>query len=597
MLKVLREKTKTILWIVIVAFIGTIFAVWGMGNRDSNTQDSKSNIVGSVNGVEIDRSVYSRNQSMLYNQLKEEKGDNYTPGETERYMIDNQAWEMTIQDFLFNEGIKKLDINVTDKELVSFLRNNPHPSLQQMFTDDEGNFSYQEYLKALSDPSKDWTDLENWGRQTLPRFKLETLLSAKVNISEREVLEQFKKETVKVKAKYVSIPFEEISDFQPSEKELREKYRELSDELVEPEKRKIKLLEIKYEPTERDFREVKNSMNEIKSEILGGTDFIEAAKNYSQDQRTAEKGGDLGFFGKGQMDPEFEKAAFSLSEGEISNPVKTESGYHLIKVEDKKTENGEEKVHARHILMEVTPGYETQDSLSTLVRNVIEKVKSTGFEEGVKALALSTREIPQLTRHSFIEGIGYSPKISDFAFNHDKGSVSSAIETNNSIYFLKILKVIPESKKPFEEIKDELKDKLRKEKIENSALEKSKKLRKEALGSSLESMAENNNLQVGATPLFTRNNPPEGFNSNSLFTRACHLLPLNTLSKPVKGNNSYYIIIVTERTEPDMTKFSENRERIITELRRNKTRQVISDWYSELRDNAQIKDYRIKTLK
>ncbi|MDZ7859711.1 MAG: peptidylprolyl isomerase [Candidatus Krumholzibacteriota bacterium] len=596
MLKVLREKTKTILWIVIVAFVGTIFVAWGMGNRDSNTQDNKSNIVGSVNGVEIDRSIYSRNKSMLYNQLKEERGDNYTPGETEEYMIDNQAWEMTIQDFLFREGINKLGISVTDKELVSFLRNNPHPSLQETFTDNKGNFSYQEYLKALSDPSNDWTDLENWGRQTLPKFKLETLLSAKVNISEREVLEQFKKETVKVKAKYVSIPFEERSDFEPSEKELSEQYKKLSDEFVEPEKRKIKLLEIKYEPTQRDFREVRNSMNEIKSEILDGTDFIEAAKNYSQDLKTAENGGDLGFFGKGQMDPEFEKAAFSLSIGEISDPVKTEAGYHLIKVEDKKTENGEEKVHARHILMKVTPGYETQDSLSTIVRNVIEKVESTSFEEGVKALGLSTKEI-QLTRHSFIEGIGYSPKISDFAFNHDKGSVSSAIETNNSIYFLKILKIIPESKKPFEEIKDELKDKVIKEKLEHGALEKSKKLRKEALDGSLESMAENNNLQVVETPLFTRNNPPEGFNPNSLFTKACHLLPLNTLSKPVKVSNSYYIIIVTERTEPDMTKFSENREEIITEIRRNKTRQVISDWYSELRDNAEIKDYRIKTLK
>lgn len=598
MLKILREKTKNILWIVIVAFIVTIFAAWGMNMKTGNSDysDEKSSIVGTVNGVDIDRTIYSRNLSQLYAQLEKQRGKDYFPSAPERYMLNNQAWEITIQSFLFQQGVEELDITVTDNELVSFLRNNPHPSLQEIFTDEEGNFNYQEYLKALSDPLRDWTDLEMWGRATLPRFKLESLISAKASVSEREILEQYKKEVVEVKAKYVSIPFEEMSSYKPTEKELEEKYKELSEEFIETEKRKISIIEIKWEPTDRDFKEVRKSISEIKSEIAEGADFSESARNYSEDKATAVNGGDLGFISRGQKSPEFEEAAFLLKKGEISDPVKTESGYHLIKVEEKKTENGEEKIHVRDILMKVTPGYETQDSLSTLIQNVIEKLKSTDFQAGAEAMGLSTKEMPPFTKNGFIEGLGYVPNLSDFAFNHDVGSVSSAIQTETSIYFLKILEIIPEEKKPFEQIKDQLAEKIREEISEKNGFEKALKLRNNALKNSLESAAEENNLEIKETALFKESDPPAGFTYNSIFTKACHLLPLNTLSKPVKGNTACYLIIVTQKTQPDMTNFSEDRERIVGELRIRKSRQAFSEWYSEIRKNAKIVDLRTKTL-
>ena len=74
------------------------------------------------------------------------------------------------------------------------------------------------------------------------------------------------------------------------------------------------------------------------------------------------------------------------------------------------------------------------------------------------------------------------------------------------------------------------------------------------------------------------------------------MLPLNTLSKPVKGNKAYYLIIVTEKTQADMSKFSENRERITSELYTRKSRQAISEWYAELRENAKIVDLRTVRL-
>lgn len=85
---------------------------------------------------------------------------------------------------------------------------------------------------------------------------------------------------------------------------------------------------------------------EIKAKLDAGEDFAKLAKENSTDEGTAAKGGDLGYFPKGKMMPEFEAAAFSMKVGEISDPVKTDYGYHIIKVTDKK--EAKEAVLADH---------------------------------------------------------------------------------------------------------------------------------------------------------------------------------------------------------------------------------------------------------
>lgn len=94
---------------------------------------------------------------------------------------------------------------------------------------------------------------------------------------------------------------------------------------------------------------------EIVKRVRGGEDFAKLAKEFSTDTSNKDKGGDLGWFGRGQMVPEFEQAAFTLKPGEVSDIVESTFGYHIIKLEERKTENKdghpEERVHARHILI------------------------------------------------------------------------------------------------------------------------------------------------------------------------------------------------------------------------------------------------------
>ncbi|MBD3179241.1 MAG: hypothetical protein GF417_06405 [Candidatus Latescibacteria bacterium] len=594
MLKLLRTKTKVILWVVIIAFVGTIFFAWGAnyfgGGGSSNTDSRRNDIVGTVNGVEIPASTYSRNLTQLYSQMREYRGEEYTPGIMERYRLEDQAWEMTVNNILTRQKIEQLGITTTSQELVDFIRKNPHPSLREIFTDEEGNFDYQQYLNALADPNRDWIELENWARSELPRYKLESMLAAKLTVPEREVLEMYKDSQVEVKCRYVVIPVEmEDPPYQPGEEELMAKYEEMKDDLMEGEKRVISYVKLDYQPTARDFREVRYSLQEVRREIeRGESDFTEAAKIYSEDKITADKGGNLGFFSRGEMPEELEETAFSLQPGEISEPVKTDRGYHLIRVEEK----DQDRVNASHILMKVTPGYETRDSIRTMVTGLIDNIKSSSFEDAASDAGLEIHQSEPFTEGGIIQGIGLAPSISDFAFSFDRGDVSSAMQIDDLIYFVKIERVIPEQAKPFEEAIDMLVRLVREERAEQKAREKAADIRKESFVSSLQSAAEEHNLVMKSTGFFKKNEPVDGFPASSIFVKAAHILPPRSISSPIRGDGEFYLITVLEKTEPEMENYGEKRDSIANRLRRFKSQEVISDWFNELKKEADIVDLR-----
>ncbi len=599
MLKQLRENTKTILWVVVVAFVVSIFGIWGMNLRSGGERsDAPTDIVGKVDGIEISRRLYSNKFQELYNQIKMQRGEDFELSATDRFMLLEQAWENVIQDILLSREIERLGITVTENELVSFLRRTPHPQLRQTFVDDNGDFDYQAYLQALSDPQADWTELEKWGMAVLPSMKLETYLVSQTHIPEKDILDRFKEQNREVTARYITIPFgPEDPPYEPGQAEIDSYYEEHKESYLEPEKRTVRLIEIRKEPTALDEEEVRTQLEEIRKEILQGEDFAESARIHSEDYVSAGKGGDLGFFGRTGLDSLFTETAFNLGIGEISEPVRTTFGYHLIKVEEKKKEDGEDQVRASHILMKVEPGYETIDSLSTLLQDLSEAIKAKGFEAGAKSLGLETEDVDPFTRGFFLKDHGYLPRVINFAFNHKTGVISSAIESETSIYYVKVLDEMPEKTRPVDDVREQVIEGIRFDHRKEKARKIAETVKKEAVTSGdLEAVAHSRELQFSETPPFKIEDSVPGIGTGTGFSTACHMLPVNRVSAPVLGDGAWYIIRVVSESTPDMNEFATQRQTILGELMEERSTEFLAGWYRDLRENAEIEDMRELTL-
>jgi peptidyl-prolyl cis-trans isomerase D len=179
MLKTMRQNTKVILWIIIIAFVGTIIFAWGMNVTGRNRR--RPDIVGVINGQKISyQQFYSAFQN-VYTQAQERSKEQIDV-ETFRRLRD-ETWNQMVNQILLAEEIEKRHITVSDEELMFYIRNNPPPFImnnEALQTD--GRFDPQKYAQVLADPRYDWRPLENQYRAMIPVQKLQTLITATVRL-------------------------------------------------------------------------------------------------------------------------------------------------------------------------------------------------------------------------------------------------------------------------------------------------------------------------------------------------------------------------------------------------------------------------------
>ncbi|MDN4075748.1 peptidylprolyl isomerase [Fictibacillus terranigra] len=128
----------------------------------------------------------------------------------------------------------------------------------------------------------------------------------------------------------------------------------------------------------------KKTADEVKAKLDKGEDFAKLAEKYSKDPGSKSKGGDLGFFGKGQMVPEFDKVAFKLKPGQVSNPVKSQFGYHIIKVVDKKTNKFEDKKKQISEELKQQKAKPTDEVITKLQKDADIKIKDKDLKDALK---------------------------------------------------------------------------------------------------------------------------------------------------------------------------------------------------------------------
>jgi parvulin-like peptidyl-prolyl isomerase len=503
-----------------------------------------------------------------------------------------------VSDVLLQQEMKKRKITVTSAEVYEYLRRFPPKELMEnpAFLTKEGKFDYPKYLQALADPRIPWGQVEPYVRSNLTLAKLQQSVISLVRLTADEVRQYYIDENEKVKVKYLLVPvFQFLQGNLPvSDQEIQAYYQAHQEEFKGDQSANLNYVAFEKKPSQMDEEKTKERLLEIKKEIEEGGDFAELAKEYSDDKASAKDGGDLGWFGKGKMVKAFEEVAFALKPGEMSEPVKSEFGWHLIKVFETRQEGEQQEIKASHILLKTQISQETVDQIRVKAEEFADQTKKSDFLKVAQEENLSVSQTGWFSKGAYIQGIGTNPEMDEFAFNNKIGEISEVIETGTGFYIFQIKERRPAGLSPLELVKGAIKQNLSKAKADSLAYIEAQRIYAQTkAGKSLEQAAKDNSAVYKEPDEFSRNSPlPEISNAPEFIGASFALNPQNRLSPPIKADRGAFIIEFVSKTGVNDSLFASVKDSLGSVVLQNKQSQVYQDWFAQLRKSAKIEDYR-----
>ncbi|MBL7108533.1 MAG: peptidylprolyl isomerase, partial [Candidatus Cloacimonetes bacterium] len=460
MLNKMRSMARPIIWAIAIIFVGGM-ALMGIGKIFS-----PKNYVGVIAGEKIKYQKYHEMLKNSYDNFVQNAESSEINPETYRELND-QTWNQLVQSIIFDNAIKKINLKISPKKIADKILNEPPEMLKQnpnLQTD--GKFDNAKYYQALQNPQtglKLW--LESYFSQLALYEKLMEFVSSSVIVSDAEIEKDYTDKNTKATADIIVFSTDLTDSVNVTEIEEKEYYNEHKDDYKKDPQRKLKYIKIPLKPGPADIKTAENLIDEIYKSVLDGDNFAELAKDYS-DCPSADKGGDLGFFGHGKMDKAFEEAAFSMEIGEISEPVKSSFGWHIIKITDIRSEEEKKEVKASHILVEEKVGAETRNNLEKIAFDFYEQCQEDSFEVVAKNFNYEIKETSEFSEKSqYLPGIGKNKTLIDFAFSNKKYEVSKPYQITSGDYFIAMISYkIGEHFDPFENVKDVIKSKIELEK-------------------------------------------------------------------------------------------------------------------------------------
>jgi peptidyl-prolyl cis-trans isomerase D len=525
MLQAMRDKVMGVLGWIVIGLIIITFALFGLG---SYIQDKSQVFAAKVNDVEITPRELQMAYQQQRAQMEQMLGDAYDPALLNDKLLRQRALDSLIDRQLVFQASQDAGMAVSDQLLAAHIQSAP------VFQED-GGFSEQRYQRLLYQQGQSPASFEYDTRRGLQMEQLLNGLSrsafvtdseveqayrlqeqtrdfsywiiaaqpfeATVEISEQQIEEYYQQHAgefvvpERVRVAYLRLSGEELADaVEVDESELQAQYQARKDALKTQEQRRAShiLVQVAADADQEALDAARNKAQELLDQIRAGADFAELAANNSDDPGSAAQGGDLGFFAKGVMAPEFEASAFALQPGEVSDPVQTQFGFHIIKlIEVRAGEVPAFDAVRDEILAELR-----QRGVDDLFYENLEQLTDLSYEHpdsldtAAEALGLEIQRSDWLTA-SGGEGIGVYPKLMAVVFGEDvleAGHNSEPVEVGaNDVIVARVEEREAAQQLPLDKVRDQIRAALRKQLAAQQAQVKGEELlEKLAQGASAE---------------------------------------------------------------------------------------------------------------
>src|SRR5947209_3360834 len=539
--------------------------------------------------------------------------------------IEQQILQQLVEERAALAEADRLGIQVSDEEVRRRILSMPAFQENGQFI---GEPRYQQLLRMQRPPMTP-SEFEENVRRGLTVEKLRAAITDWLSVTANEGEQEYRRRNDKVKLAVVIFTADSLrKDVTAGDAEIAGYFEAHKTDFKIPEKRRIRYLLIDIEALKakinvppadidraynnnieqyttpeqvrashillktegKDDAAVKARAEDVLKQAKAGADFAELAKKYSEDEASAKQGGDLDYFGKGRMVPEFDQAAFSMEPGTISDLVKTQYGYHIIKLVDKKP-------GTTRTLAEVRPqiadqlGYERAQAQAADLAQAVEKEisKPADLDRVAKARGLQVQESGLFARDEPILGLGASPEAATRAFDTKQGEVAGPVRTGRGFGFLTVVARQDAYIPKLDEVKDRVRDEVVKQKARALSKEKAAAIAAKLKASSdFEKAAKAAGLDPKTTELVTRDAPLPDLGVAPAVEAAAFTLPAGAVSDPIATDNGTAIIKVVEKKEVTPEEWASAKDKFRDELQNERRGRFFGAYMGKAKQRMKI---------
>ena len=624
MLDRMRRHKNWLKWslaIVVVAFI--LLYIPNFLRARGEVAGSRD-VVASVDGQTITVAQFRR----IYQQQMQAYRRSYGGQIDERLLkqmgIDRRILQQLIEEEAALSEARRLGITASDEEVRARILALPAFQENGQFIGDD---RYRQLLQ-MSDPPRRPGEFEEEVRRSLTLSKLQGALTDWMTVSDADVAAEYKRRNEKVKLAVVSFPADKfLSETTATDAEIGKHFEDHKNDYRVPEKRKVKyaVLDLQairnrtqvsaqdvqryYEDNEAQFSTpeqvrashillktegkddaaVKKQAEDLLAKVKGGADFAKLAAQYSEDDASKVKGGDLDFFPKGQMVPEFDTAAFTLQPGQVSDLVKSQFGYHIIKVTDKKPASKKTLDEVKQQIEDQLKSQRAQDEAQRTVNDISASIKTPADIDSVaKARGFTVGETAFFARNEPVAGLGMAPAVTSRAFELKDNEVSESLQTPQGYAFIAVTGKQDARMPSLDEVKARVREEVVKKKAVETARQKAAAVDAQLKSGDFAAAAKAAGLEVKTTDLIARGAPIGDVGISPAVDAVAFSLPVGGVSGPIVTDKGAVVVRVLEHPAVSDKDMAGGKDALRAELLNERRNQFFSSYMTKARERMQI---------
>jgi peptidyl-prolyl cis-trans isomerase D len=627
MLDFLRKKKRSWIITILLGLIIVVFVAFYGGSQQPTGGGASD--VAEVNGESISQREFILHYQRTVERYREMFKGSLTPELLKNLNIKNSLLEEMIEARLVLQEARRLGLTASDDELMNAIAQAPEFHVN-------GRFNKERYIQLLRANRMTPAQFEEDQRKQLTIQRLLGILADTVHVTEADVRDRYRfeqekinlqfirlaasenlsavkitdedvqkfydrnkdslKEPLKVQVEYIPYPFDQFStSVQVTDKDIESYYNaNRATKFTTPKQAQVRYIMVRLDPgadvKQKEAAQVR--ANRILTEARGGRNFADLARKESEDP-SAEKGGEIGWLNQGQLPEPLDKKIFALAKGEISEPIETPSGFHIVKIEDIKEESTQSLGEATPVITrELKLEKGKYESAKVADRDREKAVSGNDLVKVAQDGGLSLKTTGLFSDGEVLPEIGPTPEFYKTALSLGAKEVSSVIEGPNAYYILKVKERKEAFVPPLEAVRGKIEKDLKESKAYEMAVQKANdlldQLKKEP---NLAKLARENKLKLEETGWFARNAqqlPKVGELQNltvgSLAVSARKPIP----DKIFTQADAAFVFAFKDAQNADMAQFEKDKSQLMQQALAETRQRILLKFKDELKAKAKI---------